>query len=52
MAALKAKHALVSEYDPSSIAEPDPEWKEIKPRGIQELRFQSALMANLAIWLI
>jgi hypothetical protein len=51
-ATLKAKHALVSEYEAGSIGEPDPEWKGREPRGIQDLRFQSAMLANMAIWLI
>lgn len=49
---LEAKHALVSEYQAASIGEPDPEWMGQKPRGIQELRFQSAILANMAMWLI
>lgn len=49
---LNAKHALVSEYRAGSIGEPDPEWKGAQPRGLQDLRFQSAILANMALWLI
>jgi hypothetical protein len=49
---LEAKHALVSEYEAALIGEPDPEWKGQKPRGIQDLRFQSAMLAKMAMWLM
>ena len=49
---LEAQHALVPEYEAASIGEPDPEWQGQKPRGIQDLRFQSAMLANMAMWLI
>ena len=48
---LTARHALVAEYDAPSIGHPDPEWKGKKPKSIQELKFESAMLANLAIWL-
>lgn len=51
-ATLAAKHALVSEYYAHSMGHPDPEWKGQNPRGVQELRFQSAMLANMAMWLI
>jgi hypothetical protein len=47
----KAKHALVAEYEAASIGESDPEWKGKEPRSIQQLKFQSAILANLALWL-
>ena len=31
---------------------PDPEWTGTKPKGIQDLRWQSALLANLSIWMV
>jgi hypothetical protein len=49
---LEAKHALVSEYEASSIGHVDSDWKGERPRGIQDLRFQSAILANMAMWLI
>jgi hypothetical protein len=49
---LAAKHALIAEYDASSFGMPDPEWKGTKPRSIQQLRFQAAILANTALWLI
>jgi hypothetical protein len=49
---LDAKHALVSEYEAASIGEPDPEWSGAKPRGIQDLRFQSAILGNMAMWIV
>jgi hypothetical protein len=49
---LDARFALVSEYEASSIGEPDPEWKGQKPRGIQDLRFQSAILANFCMWAV
>lgn len=52
MATLSCKQALVSEYDADTIGHPDPEWKGQHPRGIQELRFQSAMLANMCMWMI
>jgi hypothetical protein len=49
---LAAKHALIAEYDADSLGMPDPAWKGMKPRSIQQLRFQSAFLANMAIWLV
>ena len=49
---LAAKHALVSEYDADSLGFPDPDWKGPKPRSIQKQRFQTAFLANMAIWLV
>lgn len=48
---LDGKHALVAEYEAPSMGHPDPDWKGAKPKSIQEVRFQSAMLANLAIWL-
>jgi len=48
---LEAQHALVAEYEADSFGYPDPEWKGQKPKSIQDLRFQSAMLASLAIWL-
>jgi hypothetical protein len=50
-ATLDAKHALVAEYEADSLGHPDPEWPGKKAKSIQELRFQSAMLANLALWL-
>jgi hypothetical protein len=47
-----AKHALVSEYHADSYGHPDPEWPGTQPKGIQDLRWQSALLANMSIWMI
>lgn len=46
------KQALISEYEADSYGHPDPEWKGQQPRGIQELRFQSAMLANMCMWMI
>jgi hypothetical protein len=43
---LEAKHALVADYFA------DPEWTGKALRSIQNQRFQSAFLANIAIWLI
>jgi hypothetical protein len=48
---LDAKHAFVAEYEAEAIGQPDPNWKGKNPKGIQDLKFQSAMLANLAIWL-
>src|SRR5258708_28961313 len=48
----RAKHALVSEYEADSYGHPDPEWKGTKPKGIQDLRLQSALLANMSLWMV
>lgn len=47
-----ATHALVAEYEAESYGHPDPDWAGPQPRGIQELRWQSALLANMSIWMI
>lgn len=49
---LKDSHALVAQYEADSYGHPDPDWKGVDPKGIQELRYQSAFLANIAIWLI
>ena len=40
-----AKHAFVSEYEADSIGYPDPDWTGTQPKSIQDLRFQSAMLA-------
>jgi hypothetical protein len=50
-ATLDARHALVAEYEAEAIGEPDPNWQGKKPKSIQDLKFQSAMLANLALWL-
>lgn len=47
-----ATQALIAEYEADSWGHPDPDWKGVKPKSIQDLRFQSAMLANMAIWLI
>jgi Apea-like HEPN len=47
-----AKHSLVSEYEADSYGFPDPEWAGTQPKGIQSLRWQSALLANMSIWMV
>jgi hypothetical protein len=49
-ATLDAKHALVAEYEAEGLGSPDP-WQGKKSKSIQELKFQSAMLANLALWL-
>jgi hypothetical protein len=48
----QAKHALISEYEAEAYGHPDPEWTGVQPKGIQDLRWQSALIANMTIWMI
>jgi hypothetical protein len=48
---LAANYALVAEYEADSMGEPDPRWAGTIPKSIQDLRFQSAMLANLAMWL-
>lgn len=48
---LDAKHALVAEYEAAAIGEPDPSWKGKNPKGIQEVKSESAILANFALWL-
>jgi hypothetical protein len=50
-ATLDAKHAFVAEYEAEALGQPDPNWKGTKPKSIQDLKFQSAMLANLALWL-
>jgi hypothetical protein len=47
-----AKQALVSEYEALSYGHPDPEWTGQQPKGIQDLRWQSALLANMCMWMV
>jgi hypothetical protein len=49
---LAEKHALVSEYYANTLGFPDSEWKGPIPRSIQKFRIQSAILANMSIWLI
>ena len=49
---LDAKHAFVSEYYANSLGYPDPDWPGQRPKGIQDLRLQSAMLANMSIWFI
>lgn len=48
----RATHALVSEYEAESYGHPDPEWTGAEPHGIQDLRWQSALLANMCMWVM
>lgn len=48
---LDAKHALVAEYAAAALGQPDPDWQGQQPKSIQDLKFQSAMLANLALWL-
>jgi hypothetical protein len=47
-----ASQALVSEYYADSYGYPDPEWNGNNKKGIQDLRWQSALLANLSMWIV
>ena len=46
-----ARHAFVAEYAAEGIGEPDPNWTGKEPKSIQEVKFQSVILANFAIWL-
>ena len=48
----QARHALVSEYEAESIGHADPDWTGQTSKSIQDLRFQSAMLANMCIWMI
>jgi hypothetical protein len=48
----EAHQAIFSEYYADSYGYPDPEWKGAKPKGIQDLRWQSTLLANLSMWMV
>jgi len=48
----RAQRALVSEYTADSYGHPDPEWVGTQPKGIQDLRWQSALLANMCMWMV
>ena len=48
----RAKQALVSEYEADAYGYPDSEWTGTQPKGIQDLRWQSALLANMSIWMV
>jgi hypothetical protein len=47
---LAAQYAFVAEYEATSIGHPDPDWQGSDPKSIQEGKFQSAMVANLALW--
>jgi hypothetical protein len=49
---LESQHAWVAEYDALSIGEPDPSWKGSKPKSIQQTKFDSVILANIALWLM
>src|SRR5258708_27236807 len=49
---LDASHALVAEYEASSIGEPEPAWMGENPKAIQEMKLEAAMLANMARWLI
>jgi hypothetical protein len=49
---LNATQALVSEYYADSYGYPDPEWTGTQHKGIQDLRWQSALLANMCMWMV
>jgi len=44
------KHALVAEYEAVALGEPDPDWKGEKSRAIQEAKVETAILANIALW--
>jgi len=46
---LDAKQVLVAEYYANSFGYPDPECTGQQPKGIQNLRLQSAILANMSI---
>ena len=46
-----ATHAFVAEYEALSLGSPDPSWTGPKPKGIQNRKFQAAMLANFALWL-
>jgi hypothetical protein len=43
--------AFVSTYDAIALGDPDPDWKEERPRGIQDAKYEAGVMANLALWI-
>ena len=47
-----AEHSLVAEYGAKAIGEPDPAWVGQEPRSIQCTKSDSAILANLALWLV
>jgi len=47
-----SKLGLVAEYTAAAIGEPDPSWKGKQPRSIQEAKNESAILANIALWLV
>jgi hypothetical protein len=48
----RTRHALVAEYYADSLGYADPEWKGERPKSIQDLRLEAAILANFAIWLV
>jgi hypothetical protein len=49
---LDSTHAWVASYDAKAIGEPDPRWKGSTQKSIQELKLDSIVVANFAMWLI
>jgi len=48
------KHAVFGftvEYEAQSLGDPDPDWKGLKPRSIQEKAIEQIQLANLSIWI-
>jgi hypothetical protein len=48
----EARLALVAEYKAAAIGEPDPTWKGKEPRSIQKVKGESAILANITLWLM
>ncbi len=46
-----SKLAFVATYDATALGDPDPDWKDERPRGIQDAMYEAGVMANLALWI-
>ena len=49
---LRARHALVAEYEAHGSRDKDPNWKGQSPRTIQHSKGEAAIMANFSLWLV
>jgi hypothetical protein len=47
----RAEHCFVTEYEASSLGEPDPTWRGMTARGKQDVALDRIRCANMALWI-
>lgn len=46
-----AKWAFSATYEAFALGDPDPDWKGLDPRAIQDAKYEVGVLANFALWL-